>query len=70
MARYGSRWFRCDECQKLNKFSVREQNRAGRLRCTGCGSARLTVSSAGADRQAEINAAIAEQTARTERLTR
>lgn len=48
----GSSWFRCDECRKLSLFTVREQNRAGRIRCTGCGSARLTVSAEGAAKQA------------------
>jgi hypothetical protein len=36
-------------------FSRVEESRAARLRCTACGSARLDVSKAGADRQTDTN---------------
>lgn len=46
------RLYTCDECHRRAYFSHREETRAARLRCPGCGSARLTVSAAGARRQA------------------
>lgn len=52
------RLYRCLECGKGTYFSQREENRAGRLRCTACGSARLEPSAAGAGRQAATNDAI------------
>lgn len=66
----GSSWFRCDECRKLSLFTVREQNRAGRIRCTGCGSARLTVSAEGAAKQATARAMVVALQERHESLIR
>jgi len=41
-------------------FSRVEEARAARLRCTGCGSARLEVSKQGADKQTDTNDVIRE----------
>jgi DNA-directed RNA polymerase subunit RPC12/RpoP len=51
----GKRLYNCGECGKGTFFTRREENRAGRLRCTACGSARLTMSAEGAERQAKTN---------------
>ncbi|AMV25462.1 hypothetical protein VT84_13775 [Gemmata sp. SH-PL17] len=47
----GKRLYRCNECKRGTYFSKREENRAGRMRCSGCGSAQLTVSAEGAEKQ-------------------
>ena len=49
----GKRLYRCLECGRGTFFSHREENRAGRLRCSACGSARLEVSKMGGDRRAD-----------------
>lgn len=49
----GKRLYRCDECKAASYFTRNEENRAGRLRCPGCGSARLEVSALGASAMAE-----------------
>lgn len=49
----GKRLYRCAECGRGTFFSRREENRAARLRCSACGSARLEISAAGLDRQTE-----------------
>ena len=51
----GKRRYSCDECGAMTFFTKREEDRAARLRCNGCGSARLMVSQAGAKRLVEAN---------------
>ena len=46
----GKRLYTCEECGKGSFFSWKEENRAARLRCTACGSARLAVSGMGGAR--------------------
>jgi DNA-directed RNA polymerase subunit RPC12/RpoP len=47
------RLYRCLDCQKGTLFTPREENRAARLRCSACGSARLEVSAAGGKHQTD-----------------
>lgn len=54
------RLYRCMECGKGTLFSRREENRAARLRCTGCGSARLEMSNMGAEKQKKANQTMQE----------
>jgi DNA-directed RNA polymerase subunit RPC12/RpoP len=49
------RLYTCGECGKGTYFDRREESRAGRLRCSACGSARLTMSEMGSGRQADAN---------------
>ena len=43
MARKGFRKYRCDECKEESFHHWIERNRAARLRCPGCGSARMEL---------------------------
>ncbi len=65
----GRRLYRCQECGTGTFFTRREEDRAGRLHCNGCGSARLEVSAEGADRLAEARAGRAAQQERHDELT-
>ena len=49
----GKRLYRCQECGQGMFFSRREENRAARLRCSACGSARLDVSVMGGERMTD-----------------
>lgn len=49
----GKRRYKCTECGTHTFFSRREESRAARLRCSGCGSARLEISVQGAEKLAE-----------------
>lgn len=51
----GKRRYTCGECGAHTFFSRLEENRAARLRCNACGSARLEMSELGAERQAATN---------------
>ena len=44
--RRGYRKYRCDECKEESFHHWIERNRAARLRCPGCGSARMELVSA------------------------
>lgn len=52
---WGKRRYTCQECGTCTFFGKNEENRAARLRCSGCGSARLDVSAMGAARQVDAN---------------
>ena len=57
MARKGYRKYVCDECRAESWHHWIERNRASRLRCTGCGSARLElVSDEAKDEAADLQA--------------
>lgn len=57
----GKRRYTCMECGKFTFFSKREEDRAAKLRCTGCGSGRLEVSKAGNDRMVDAQDAIRDR---------
>ena len=57
----GKRRYTCMECGKFTFFSKREEDRAAKLRCTGCGSGRLEVSAMGGDRLTNAQDAIRRQ---------
>lgn len=59
----GKRLYRCDECRTARFVHWTEANRAGRLRCMACGSARMTISGDGADDAARIAAEAADRRA-------
>jgi ribosomal protein S27E len=48
----GKHWFKCEECNTRQLVARREMNRAARVRCIGCGSARLVISKAGSEKLA------------------
>ena len=51
----GYRWYMCDECKEKSRHHWIERNRAARLRCPGCGSARMElVSKEGQDEAARL----------------
>jgi DNA-directed RNA polymerase subunit RPC12/RpoP len=53
MANRGHRLYQCDECKEKSYHHWIELNRAARMRCPGCGSARLElVTEAGKQDQA------------------
>ena len=43
MPKKGCRKYRCEECQEESFHHWIERNRAARLRCPGCGSARMDL---------------------------
>lgn len=47
-ATLGKKRFKCGECQAVFFASRKEMSRAARLKCPGCGSARVEISEAGA----------------------
>ncbi len=52
----GKRKYRCQECGECSMHHWIERNRAARMRCPGCGSARLDLVSAEAQAdQADLN---------------
>lgn len=54
--RRGSRKYRCEECKTTSFHHWIELNRAARMRCPGCGSARLELVSEEAKKDAaELN---------------
>jgi DNA-directed RNA polymerase subunit RPC12/RpoP len=56
MAKRGSRLYVCDECKERSLHHWIERNRASRMRCPACGSARLELVSAEArQEQADLN---------------
>lgn len=59
----GKKLYTCGECGKKQFIHWKETIRAGRLRCIGCGSARMEVSQMGAESNAEVRAAAEEKTA-------
>lgn len=61
------RLYRCLECGKGTMFTKREEDRAARLRCSACGSARLEMSAMGAERLVDANDAGREARAAIER---
>lgn len=68
--KWANKWkrkFTCDECKTAFFAGTREWSRAGRLRCVGCGSARLTMSGAGQDAVAEFQAERADVSARCDK---
>ena len=56
----GKRLYRCGECGVARFVHWTETDRAGRVRCAACGSARMGVSQSGADANAEIRANAAD----------
>ncbi len=63
----GKQLFRCGECQAARFVHWTELNRAARLRCAGCGSARMEVSKMGGETRAEIAGLAAEAVANAEK---
>jgi len=57
----GKRLYRCDECKTARFVHWTEASRAGRLKCMACGSARMLISSDGADDAARIAAEAADR---------